>query len=324
MRIVNLFCWGLLVLLFSSICARAQTAAPVGAIVVAVDGSGTYKTVQEAVEAVPSQSRTLTTIFIKKGTYREKLVISKLKINLRLLGEDKDQTILTYDDHSGANGINTFTSHSVIVQANDFTAENLTFSNTAGRTAGQAVALHVEGDRCVFKNCRIVGDQDTLYLADDHCRQYFRDCYIEGTTDFIFGSATAVFDRCTVQSKKNSFVTAASTSPTQPFGFVFLDCKLTADTTLAKKVFLGRPWRPNARVVYVRCELGGHIVPEGWANWKNTENDKTAYYAEYKSSGPGANPAARVAWSHQLTAKEAKQYTVKNIFGAQGAWNPTK
>lgn len=309
-------------LLLLALTAQAQAPIPAGALVVAADGSGQYKTVQAAVDAVPGQSATPTVIFIKKGTYREKLVVSALKVRIRLVGEDRDQTILTYDDHSGANGINTFTSYSVLVQANDFTAENLTFSNTAGRTAGQAVALHVEGDQCQFRNCRIVGDQDTLYLANDHNRQYFRDCYIEGTTDFIFGNATAVFDRCTVQSKKNSYITAASTGATQPYGFVFLDCKLLADTALAKKVYLGRPWRANAKVVYLRCELGGHIAPEGWANWNKTENYKTAYYAEYRSAGPGANPKARVEWAHQLTAKEAKLYMLKKIFAAQEPWKP--
>ncbi len=184
------------------------------------------------------------------------------------------------------------------------------------------MALHVAGDRCVFRNCRIVGDQDTLYLADDHSRQYYRDCYIEGTTDFIFGNATAVFDRCTIFSKKNSYITAASTTETEPFGFVFLDCKLTADTALAQKVMLGRPWRPYAKVVYLRCDLGRHIAAPGWQNWNTTENYKTAYYAEYKSVGPGANVKERVQWAHQLTAKEARRYTVERIFGAQEAWNP--
>jgi len=159
-----------------------------------------------------------------------------------------------------------------------------------------------------------------LFLALGGTRQYFRDCYIEGTTDFIFGASTAVFDHCTIRSKKNSFVTAASTPAGQAYGFVFLACKLTADSTLAQKVYLGRPWRPKAKVVYVRCELGSHIVPAGWDNWKNPENEKTAYYAEYRSAGPGANPAGRVPWAHQLTAQEAKQYTLKQVLGDWTEW----
>ena len=313
-----------LVALLAVFTAQAQVAPKTGPITVAQDGSGTYRTVQEAVDAVPDQSEQPVTILIKKGTYREKLVVPTLKTHLALVGESKDNTIITFDDHSGTNGINTYTSHSVLVQANDFSAKNITFENTAGYTAGQAVALHVEGDRCTFRNCRVVGNQDILFLAADNRRQYFKDCYIEGTTDFIFGSSTAVFDHCTIKSKKNSFITAASTPPSQEFGFVFLNCKLTADTALAKKVHLGRPWRPHAKVVYLNTEMGSHIVPTGWDNWKNLENEKTAYFAEYNSTGSGANPKARAGWSHQLMAKEAKRYTLKAIFATKEPWNPGK
>ena len=313
-----------LLLLAATCAAYAQTPLPAGAITVAQDGSGTYRTVQAAVDAVPNQSQTPVIIFVKKGTYREKLVVPTLKTHIQLVGENPDNTILTFDDHSGTNGINTFTSHSVLVQANDFSAENITFENSAGYTAGQAVALHVEGDRCTFKNCRMVGNQDVLFLASDHSRQYFDHCYIEGTTDFIFGASTAVFDHCTIKSKKSSFITAASTPLGQAFGFVFLGCKLTADTELATKVNLGRPWRPNAKVVYLNTEMGSHIVPTAWDNWKNPENEKTAYFAEYKSTGPGANAGNRAAWAHQLTNKEAKQYTLKAIFGATEPWLPGK
>ena len=309
------------VLLLITCAAHAQTAP----ITVAQDGTGTYRTVQEAVDAVPNQAQKPVTIFIKKGTYREKLVVPTLKTNIRMVGEDKDHTILTFNDHTGdAAGHNTYTSHSVLVQANDFAAENITFENTAGYTAGQAVALHVEGDRATFRNCRMVGNQDILFLATDHTRQYFRDCYIEGTTDFIFGASTAVFDHCIIKSKKNSFITAASTPAQQPFGFVFLNCQLTADTALAKKVYLGRPWRPNAKVAYLNTEMGRHITPVGWENWKNPENEKTAYFAEYNSTGPGANAPGRVAWAHQLTRKEAKKYTLKGIFAAETPWLPGK
>lgn len=312
-----------LLLLLATFATQAQTLPQTGPITVAQDGTGTYRTVQEAVDAVPNQSQQPVTIRIKRGTYREKLVVPTLKTHLRLVGEDKGNTILTFDDHTGdAGGHNTYTSHSVLVQGNDFSAENLTFENTAGYTAGQAVALHVEADRATFANCRLLGNQDVLFLATDHTRQYFKNCYIEGTTDFIFGASTAVFDHCTILSKKNSFITAASTPPGQAFGFVFLNCKLLADTARAKKVYLGRPWRPNARVVYINTEMGRHITAPGWENWKNPENEKTAYFAEYKSTGPGANPQGRVAWSHQLTAKEAKQYTLKAIFAASEPWLP--
>ncbi|WP_251047179.1 pectinesterase family protein [Hymenobacter sp. ISL-91] len=302
--------------------ALLAAARPVAELVVAPDGSGDFRTVQAAVDAVPDHSAASAVIRIKKGIYREKLVIPARKTHVTLIGEDRDQTIITYDDHSGANGIDTYSSHSVLVQGNDFRAENLTFRNTAGRTAGQAVALHIEADRATFRNCRIVGDQDTLFLASAYTRQYFLNCHIEGTTDFIFGASTAVFDRCTIVSKKNSHITAASTPPEQPYGFVFLDCRLTADSALATNVSLGRPWRPAASVAYLRCELGPHIRPAGWDNWKNPENEKTARYAEYRSRGPGAQPARRVAWSRQLSHKEATRYTLRRIFGGPQPWQP--
>jgi pectinesterase len=308
----------------AALAAQAQVAPPTGPLVVAADGSGQFRTVQAAIDAVPNQSAVPVVILLKKGTYHEKVVVPTLKTHLVLRGDDAASTIITYSDHSGANGISTPTSYSVLVQASDFTAENVTFENAAGYTAGQAVALHVEGDRAIFRHCRMVGNQDVLFLAAGSSRQYFQDCYIEGTTDFIFGASTGVFDHCAIKSKKNSFVTAASTPEGQAYGFVFLDCQLTADTTLAQKVYLGRPWRPYARVAYLRCNLGAHIVPAGWENWRNPENEKTATYVEYRSTGPGANPAGRVAWAHQLSTKEAKQYTLKRIFGGKQAWVPAQ
>jgi pectinesterase len=291
-------------------------------LVVATDGSGQFRTVQAAIDAAPSQATKPVIILLKPGTYREKVTVPALKTHLVLRGTDAARTVITYSDHVGQPGITTPTSTSVLVQANDFTAENVTFENAAGYTAGQAVALNVEGDRAIFRRCRLVGDQDVLLLATAGSRQYYRDCYIEGTTDFIFGPSIGVFDHCVIKSKKNSYVTAASTPAGQAYGLVFLDCKLTADTALAQKVYLGRPWRPHAQVVYLRCELGRHITPAGWDNWRNAENEKTAYYAEYKSTGPGASPATRVAWARQLTPKEAKKYSLKQIFGGPQAWNP--
>jgi pectinesterase len=305
-----------------ALAAQAQVAPPTGPLVVAADGSGQFRTVQAAIDAAPNQSAVPVVIQLKKGTYHEKVVVPTLKTHLVLRGDEAATTIITYDDHAGANGISTPTSYSVLVQANDFTAEHVTFENAAGYTAGQAVALHVEGDRAIFRHCRMVGNQDVLFLAAGGSRQYYQNCYIEGTTDFIFGASVGVFDHCVIKSKKNSFVTAASTPAEQPYGFVFLDCQLTADTTLAQKVYLGRPWRPHARVAYLRCHLGAHLVPAGWENWRNPDNEKTAYFAEYRSTGPGANPAARVPWSHQLSAKAAKAYTLKRIFGGAQAWVP--
>ncbi len=285
--------------------------------VVAKDGSGDYTTIQAAINAAPDVAQKRVTIYVKNGVYHEKVVVPSWKTKITLTGQSKDSTIITYGDYHGRGDINTFTSYTVLIQGNDFTAENITFENSAGRV-GQALALAVEADRCVIKNCRIIGNQDTLYAANDSSRQYYVDCYIEGTTDFIFGDATAVFKNCVIRSKKNSFVTAASTSPGQKFGYVFSNCKLIADSGLTK-VYLGRPWRPYAAVAYLNCYLGPQIVPAGWNNWKDPKREKTARYSEYQSIGPGANPKARVKWSKQLTTGEARAYTLKDIFGK---WKP--
>lgn len=291
-------------------------------ITVAQDGSGNYKTIQEAVMAIRDYSDVQVNIYVKKGIYKEKLIIPPQKIRIKLIGEDKENTIITYDDYSGKGAISTYTSHSVLVQGNGFVAENLTFENSAG-PVGQAVALHVEADRVVIKNCKILGNQDTLFPSADTSRQYYVDCYIEGTTDFIFGAATVVFERCHIHSKKNSYITAASTTQNQKFGFVFFNCKLTADTAF-KKVYLGRPWRPYAKTVFINTEMGDHILPQGWSVWNKNENHKTTYYAEYGSYGPGFVKEQRVDWSHQLTKKEVKQYTLKNIFAGSSNWLPIK
>ena len=314
----------LLGLLLAGVRGLGQPATYPSSFTVAQDGSGNFRTIQEAINAVRDLSQLRVTIHIRNGVYREKLVIPSWKTMILLEGESRDSTIITYDDYSGKENpggkdafgkdkFTTYTSYTVLVQGNDFSAENLTIRNTAGRV-GQAVALHAEGDRCVIRNCRLLGNQDTLYAGTEGSRQYYKDCTIEGTTDFIFGEATAVFDHCEIRSLVNSYIAAAATTPRQEFGFVFLDCRLMADTA-AKKVFLGRPWRPFAKTVYIRTEMGAHIVPAGWDNWRNPENEKTAYYAEYESKGPGAAPDRRVGWARQLTDKEAKKYSVGAILG---------
>jgi len=294
-------------------------------IVVAQDGSGQYRTVQAALDAVPAGKDKPVYIFIKKGVYKEVITVDARKNFIRLKGEGADKTILTFDNHAGTklpNGdtLNTWTCASMFIYGNDFRAENIGFQNTAGFTAGQAVAVRVEGNRASFFKCSMTGNQDVLFLSGSGVKHYFRDCYIEGTTDFIFGAATAVFKDCEIHSKKNSHVTAASTNSIIPFGFVFFNCELTADSSI-NKVSLGRPWSPTASVTYINCELGKHIIPEGWNNWKNPANEATARYAEYNSSGPGASPATRVPWSKQLTAAEAEKITVAAVLGP---WDPEK
>lgn len=294
-------------------------------LVVAQDGTGNYKTVQEALNAVPSQNKNHFIIHIKKGIYKEVITVDATKNFITLIGEDAKNTIITFNNHAGtkaANGdtLNTWTSATAFIYGNDFHAENLTFENNAGFSAGQAVAVRVEGNRSSFLHCRFIGNQDVLFLSGSGVKQYFRECYIEGTTDFIFGASTAVFKDCLIHSKKNSHVTAASTNSIIPFGFVFFNCKLTADSNVTK-VSLGRPWAPTASVTYINCWLGSHIIPEGWNNWKNPANEATARFSEYKSMGPGANPSQRVKWSRQLNDEEVKRYSLKNILGD---WNPEK
>lgn len=310
------------IFLFVTLSAIAQTQTFPTSFTVAKDGSGDFKTIQDAVMAVRDWSEVQVPIYIKKGVYKEKLVIPAQKTRITLIGENAAETVITYDDYSGKNGLTTYTSYTVLVKGNEFKAENLTFENSAG-SVGQAVALHVEADKVVIKKCRILGNQDTLFPSTDTSRQYYVDCYIEGTTDFIFGAATAVFENCTIHSKKNSYITAASTVKDKPYGFVFLNCKLTASES-AQKVYLGRPWRANAKTVFINTEMGKHILPEGWHVWNNNDNHKTTFYAEYGSKGPGFVKESRVNWSKQLTKKEAKLYTLKNIFSGTSAWLPNK
>ncbi|MGB8192280.1 MAG: pectinesterase family protein [Chitinophagaceae bacterium] len=292
-------------------------------IVVAQDGSGDFTTIQAAFDKVPRNNKKPVTIYIKKGIYKEKLHLDSTKDFVYITGEDKFNTVLTYDDHTGkiapsGDVINTRTSWSFLVMANNFSATNLSFENNAGFTAGQAVAVEVRGDKAIFNNCRFLGNQDVLFTSADNSRQYYKQCYIEGSTDFIFGSSTAWFEKCHIHSKKNSHITAASTPQEHAFGYVFNECVFTADTAFAR-VSLGRPWRPYASITYLHCYLDRHILPQGWDNWKNTANESTARYAEYKSYGPGANPSARFTWTRQLTAEQAKAITLQNVLRG---WNP--
>lgn len=277
---------------------------------------------QEAINAVPDFRKKVTTIFVRRGTYQEKLVVAGSKQLIRLIGEERDRTVLTYDDYNQKKNIfgeekGTSGSASCYLYGPDFTAENLTFQNSSG-PVGQAVALWVAGDRMRFKNCRFLGFQDTLYTYGYGSRQYYQDCYIEGTVDFIFGSSTAWFEGCTLFCKKNGYVTAASTPDSVRYGYVFSNCRVTGDAP-AGAFLLGRPWRPYAKTVFLRCELGAVIGPLGWDHWEKESNKQTARYAEYQSRGPGAQPAGRVAWSRQLTDEEARQYTLRNVFRN---WNP--
>jgi len=277
-------------------------------IVVAADGSGDFKTVQQAVDHVSDNNNQPVVIQIKRGVYREQVRVTKRYLTFR--GEDPTNTVLTYR-LSALQAGNTRLAFSTLINANDFHAENLTFENSFG-VGSQAVALFVDADRASFRNCRFLGWQDTLFVNGS--RHYFKDCYIEGHVDFIFGTASAVFEDCTIHSKGQGYVTAHyRTSNEEDTGFVFLRCRLTGENT-GNGVYLGRPWRPYARVVFIDCWLGSHIRAEGWDNWRDPAREKTASYAEYRSKGPGANPSARVAWSRQLTASEAVEFSRERFF----------
>lgn len=293
-------------------------------LVVAKDGSGDFFTVQEAINAVPDYRKNArTTILIKEGSYKEKVIIPASKNAVSLIGQGEVK--ITYDDYASKPNIfgenkGTSGSSSCYIYAPDFYAENITFENTSG-PVGQAVACFVSADRAYFKKCRFLGFQDTLYTYGKGCRQYYDECYIEGTVDFIFGWSTAVFNRCHIHSIGNGYITAPSTDKGQKYGYVFYNCEITANSDV-NKVYLSRPWRPYAQAVFIQCNMGKHILPEGWDNWRNKNNEKTVFYAEYKSKGEGGNPGKRVAYSKQL--KNTEGYSIEEVLSGNDGWNPSK
>jgi len=305
-------------------------------IVVSKDGKGSFTTVQQAIDAVENGSVTRTKILIKAGVYKEKITVPETKGPILLEGENSENTIITYDDfaskkNSEGKDIGTTGSSTIFIYSNDFTAKNITFENSSGKV-GQAVAVLTSGDRIVFENCRFLGNQDTLYLKGVQdlqdktkpSRNYFKNCYIEGTTDYIFGAGTAVFENCTVYSKESaSYITAASTPQESEFGFVFINSKIIGNAK-ENSVYLGRPWRPFAKTVYIDCEMNSSIKPEGWHNWSKPDAEKTIFYGEFNSKGTGANTVKRVSWSHQLNKEESKKYTTQNILKGSDNWNLKK
>ncbi|MCD7836865.1 MAG: pectinesterase family protein [Lachnospiraceae bacterium] len=295
-------------------------------------------------------------IHIGEGIYREKLIITRP--NLTFIGSGREKTIIVYG-HGAADIMpdggkrGTFRTASVRIDTHDFTAKHLTFKNDAGygHTAGQALALYVDGDRNAFFDCGLIGSQDTLFTAPLPIkeaspggfkgpgearprvlgRHYFKDCYLQGDVDFLFGGGIVCYDNCLIYSKKPGdilppecpdtdvlygFITAASTPEGQPFGYVLKNCSLKSDCP-PSTVYLGRPWREWAKTVYLNCYMDEHIKPVGWKDWDKNHNH--FFYAEYKSYGPGANPEARADFSHQLTDEQAAEYTLEKIF--QG-WLP--
>lgn len=299
-------------------------------IVVARDGTGEFRTVSEAVEVCRAFMEYTKVIYVKNGVYKEKVVVPSWLTNIEIVGEDRDKTIITYDDHANiklqSTGLpmGTFRTYTVKVDGTNITFKNITIENNAPKL-GQAVALHTEGDRLVFVNCRILGNQDTIFTGTPGTRIYFKGCFINGTTDFIFGPSTAWFEDCEIQSRSNSYVTAASTPRDQKYGYVFDHCRLTAEPGVTK-VYLGRPWRAYAYTLFMNCELGSHIVPAGWHNWTDYHDpakERIVRYLEYNNIGAGAGTKERVEWSRQLTKKEASRITLAEVFG-DTSWLTTK
>lgn len=298
-------------------------------IVVDKNGCGDCRTIAEAIAAAPDYASERTLILVRNGHYKQKITVPPSKTNLCMVGESRDGTVIVYDDSVSTikpdgEKMSMYETPSFTILADDFYAENLTFANSASRLEprGQALALHVEGDRAVFRNAAILGHQDTLYTPGSG-RQFYDSCYIEGTVDFVFGSATAVFKDCELHSlnRHNGYVTAASTGESQPYGYVFLDCRLTGAAPPAT-VSLGRPWQPYGSAIFVRTWMDRHIRPEGWDNWRDPAREKTSRYAEYGSTGPGAETAARVGWARELSEEEASALTVRSVLAGRDGWNP--
>lgn len=296
-----------------------QAAAQTADFVVAKDGSGQFTTVQSALDAVPDFRKKVTTIYIKAGTYKEKIVLPESKAFVHLIGEDPETTVLTFDDFATKKNrfgeeVGTTGSASFYAFGEGFTAKNLSFQNSAG-PVGQAVAIWVKSDKAHFENCRFLGFQDTLYTYGTESRQYYKNCYIEGTVDFIFGSSIAVFENCVIFCKGQGYITAASTPQWRPHGYVFKNSRILGEKPGTH--YLGRPWRPYAKVVFLDCDISEVIRAEGWENWRNPANEKTAYYAEFNNRGNGSELKNRVAWSHKTV--DPADYTLKKIFGD---WTP--
>jgi pectinesterase len=298
-------------------------AATVADVVVAADGSGQYKSVQEAINAAPQLAAPgkTWTILVKPGTYAEVVYIQREKRFVRLVGENAGTTKITASLAAktiGPDGkpLGTFRTATVQIDADDFAVEKITFENAAG-PVGQALALRVDGDRVVFRDCRFLGWQDTILV--NRGRHYFKNCFVAGATDFIFGGATSYFDGCTIRCDGDGYITAASTPKEQPYGLIFSRCKISGANPEVR-TFLGRPWRQYAMTVFLDCEMSDVVLPEGWHNWKQPEREQTARYAEHANTGSGADAAKRVPWAKQLTPETAAGLTAEKVLAGQDGW----
>ena len=324
-RIICFFC-----VLSALLTAQAKSYDNPDTLFVARDGTGEFRNVSEAIEVCRAFMEYHKVIYVKKGIYKEKLVIPQWLTNIEICGEDRDKTIITWDDHANIladispltshlspQKIGTFRTFTLKIQGSRITLKNITIENNSARL-GQAVALHTEGDRLTFVNCRFLGHQDTVYTGNAKTRLFFKDCYIEGTTDFIFGPSTAWFEHCQIFCKADSYITAASTPQDVSYGYIFNNCSISCDQNVTK-VYLGRPWRDYGYTLFMNCQLPRQIRPEGWHQWR-PEAVNTARYLEYNNTGEGADVSQRVPWSRQLTKKEASKITLEVVFAINDVW----
>lgn len=292
-------------------------------LVVSPDGTGTHRTLSEALAAAPTGTpENPTVIRVRPGTYREVVYIQREKRYIRLIGEDPATTKVVFGLYAALPGpdgkpLGTFRTPTATFDSDDMTVENLSFINDAG-PKGQALAATVNGDRLVFRNCRFEGWQDTLF--DNRGRHFYQGCTITGTTDFIFGGGIGFFEDCQIISLGNGYITAASTPQTQPYGFVFSKCVVSGGNDTVR-TSLGRPWRDYAMTTWLECEMTSAITPSGWSEWGGREN--TARYSEYRCFGPGADRTKRVAWARVLPGDEAEPMCYpERVLAGSDAWNP--
>lgn len=283
--------------------------------VVDCKGGGDFTSVQACFDALPSKPAEWRTVRIMPGTYREKVTLDVYKDKVAVLGEEGVRIV--WNDYSGKTvdgyELTTYDSWTLSIQADEVYLAGVTVENDAGRV-GQAVALETRGDRIWIDRCRLIGDQDTFFTKGYVSRVYVTDCHIEGTTDFIFGPSIVYFRDCSIRCKADSYITAASTTERNKFGYIFDSCRVTADEGVTK-LYLGRPWKSTARTVWIRCDLPAAIRPEGWHNWRDPARERTSFYAEWGCTGPGADRSQRVPWSHELTPEQAAEHTdLKQVF----------
>jgi pectinesterase len=287
--------------------------------VVALDGSGNYTTIQEAISSAPMKTDPAAprwVIAVKPGVYQERVYVQRERGHIHVVGENAATTILTFNLHGNLPGpdgkpIGTFRTPTLQIDGDGMIWENITVANSAGPVA-QALALRADGDGLTFRHCRFLGWQDTILL--NRGRQLFDDCYIEGHVDFIFGGASAYFSRCHIHALRDGYLTAASTAKDQAFGFVFADCRITGEPGV--RTFLGRPWRDFAKTIFIRTDMSDVVQPAAWDNWNKPAAEKTTFYAEADSTGGGASSKTRAPWAKEMDSDFAASLTAERVLGA--------